>query len=547
MEKNLSRRNFLLGASLFGAGAGLSLAGCAPKAEGQPSAEQGDFSAQQEPNVWDLGEIGEPEETISAEVCIVGGGGTGMAAAIQCAELGIKPVIIEAQMSLGGSFVGTEFVTAIGSDMQKAAGVEDSVMVATEEHLGYHHYIPHRDLVANFLGRTAENVKWLESQGVKFKAAVGYKNRACMYDAQGESMCGTAFIKAFTAKVEEHGVDVRTKTRARKILLDDAGKVSGIIAERDDGSFIQVDAPAVILATGGYSNNYEFRDEVTSFEAENVQDLGMPCRQADGIKMAAAVGAGTSEGLGAVMWCGPVVIGAIDASWQTDAYVAGVQPMLWVNQDAERFIREDIFKTNFSGAGVCVRNQKRAFTVFSEENMKDWEVDGPYLSVFSFGVPGKPMTEARPVLEGLKSVHIGDTLEEVAEAAGLDPTKFVETVERYNELCAAAEGLDPASTEADADFGKAAECMRPLKNGPYWLCEVAAAYFTTVGGIKIGAEAQVLTKDGSVIPGLYAGGCDAGSLHGDSYDVTYMPGSAAGWAIASGRIAAESAAKFIGA
>ncbi|MCL1799497.1 MAG: FAD-dependent oxidoreductase [Eggerthellaceae bacterium] len=549
MEKGLSRRDFLKGASIaaIGSGAGIALAGCSkrppsPGLGGAPS--NGTPPNNEAGSVWDIGPVGEPAETIAAEVCIVGGGGTGMAAAIQCVELGLTPVVIEAQGLFGGSFIGTEYVTGVESRLQREVYPDDSAADAITEHMDYHHHIPNRNLVSAFVHQMAETADWLEENGVAFRAAVAYKNRALMYDDGGLELRGQNFVNALTAKLDGLAIDAYFKTRARKILKE-GGKVVGLLAEREDGSILQIDTNVVLLATGGYSNNYKFRDAVTSFETHNVQALGMPVRFGDGIKMAVDVGAEPSESLSTVMWCGPVVIDAITASWQTDAYAAGVQPMLWVNQDAQRFTREDIFIGNFSGAGVCVRNQKKVFILFTENDMRNWEETGPYNAVFGFAPMERPMSEARSGLEGLSTVHRGESIEEVAAAVGLDPAALRTTVDDYNKLCAAAAAGDPESTGADVEFGKKAKFMFPVEEGPFWLCEVAAAYFTTVGGIKTNEKVQAIDRDGEVISGLYVGGCDAGSLHGDSYDVRYMPGSQASWAINSGRLAAKAIAAFL--
>lgn len=67
--------------------------------------------------------------------------------------------------------------------------------------------------------------------------------------------------------------------------------------------------------------------------------------------------------------------------------------------------------------------------------------------------------------------------------------------------------------------------MHKLAEGPYWLCETADGFYTTCGGIRVNENAQALDAEGQVIPGLYAGGSDAGGLYGDSYDVKFAPGS----------------------
>jgi fumarate reductase flavoprotein subunit len=60
----------------------------------------------------------------------------------------------------------------------------------------------------------------------------------------------------------------------------------------------------------------------------------------------------------------------------------------------------------------------------------------------------------------------------------------------------------------------------------------------TLGGIRINENTEVLDKNNKEIPGLYATGCDAGGMYGDSYDIT-ASGIGSAFALNSGRIAGE--------
>lgn len=570
-QSNVSRRSFLTGAGLVAAGiAGAGLAGCAPKSESaETSSESTDTSAaasgeasatnSADDAVWQIAELGEPTETIQADVCIIGAGGTGTAAAIQAIDLGLKPVVIERMGGYGGSFIGTEGMTGLetkytsGENCPVFSGAYNptapyGVKNAMNTCLNYHHWIPSHKLYEAYFGQMNETIDWLEGHGIKFAdvIAIGAGPKIWhVYDKGDNASPGGYFMQCFGEEAERLGVEARFETFGRQLIMED-GKVAGVLAESENGDVLKVEAPVVMIATGGYANNSEFLYAVSETKNVNIQALGMECRDGDGIKMARAAGAAMAEGLGTVMWCGPVTLGAVTATWTTDAYSAGVQPTLWLNQDGERFCKEDLWIDDFAGAGIAVRNQDRTFVLFTEQDMLNWEKDGPYGQVFSFGTPGTPLAEAREQLMGAEGCHVGDDLAALCDEVGLDATAVQKTVDDYNKACAAAAKLDGEDTTADEEFGKRAKHMRAVDAGPYWLCEVGDGFYTTCGGIKVNEKAQVLDEEGQVIGGLYAGGSDAGGLYGDSYDVKYAPGSQAGWAVNSGRLAMKDAKEYLG-
>jgi fumarate reductase flavoprotein subunit len=67
-----------------------------------------------------------------------------------------------------------------------------------------------------------------------------------------------------------------------------------------------------------------------------------------------------------------------------------------------------------------------------------------------------------------------------------------------------------------------------------------------MGGIKINEKAEVIDKKDKVVPGLYAGGFDAGGMYGDSYPIKTASGLASSFALNSGRIAGKNALKYCG-
>ncbi len=565
--QGLSRRTFLTGTGSIVAGiAATSLLGCSSgkTRETASSAASGTASTEvaneaQTDAIWAIKDLAEPKETVKADVCIVGAGGTGTAAAIQAIDSGLKPIVIERLNGYGGSFIGTEGMTGLETKYTEVDGgvyfagayspeKPYNVENATNTCLNYHHWIPQHKLYEAFFSQTAETIEWLEGHGIKFEGNISIGSGPKVwhvYDKGSEASPGGYFMKCFGEEADRLGVEAHFGYWGRKLIVEN-GKVAGLLAENEKGEVLKVEAPVVVIGTGGYANNTEFLYGVSETKNQNIQAMGMNCRDADGIKMAKAAGAAMAEGLGTVMWCGPVTIGAVTATWTTDAYSVGVQPTLWLNQDGQRFCKEDLWVDDFAGAGICVRNQTRTFALFTEEDMKRWEADGPDGQVFSFGTPGKPLSKAREQLEKASGCHVGSDLAALCKEVGLDAAAVQATVDDYNEQCAAASSLDGEDTGADAEFGKRAKYMRAVAEGPYWLCEIADGYYTTCGGIKVNEKVQVLNEEDEVIGGLYAGGSDAGGLYGDSYDVKFAPGSQAAWAVNSGRLAIKDAVKYLG-
>lgn len=530
----------------------LGLAGCAPKADSasvsSTATAESASSGTSGQDIWAIEDLAAPSKTVTGDVCILGGGGTGTAAAIQAIDLGLKPIVVERLGGYGGSFIGTEGMTGFQTHWTKAAGQTYTVQDAVANCLEYHHWIPDHQLYENFFGQTAETIEWLEGHGITFAEVVslGVSPVAWhVYDKGTSSSPGGYFMQCFGAEAASLGVEAYFNAYAKKIVMD-GDKVAGALAVLEDGSVLKVEAPVVVCACGGYANNTDILYSISATKNESIQALGMNCRNGEGLIMAKDAGAAFNESPGTVMWCGPVAIGAIQATWTTDAYCAGVQPTLWLNENAQRFCREDLWMDEFAGAGICVRNQKKTFTLWTEKDMKYWEQTGCYGPVFSFGSTTKALSTARATLTACSSVHVGNSIDEVAKAAGLDPAALKQTVDHYNTLCAAAASLDGEDTTADTDFGKRAKYLHAADAGPYWLVEVADGYYTTCGGIKVNENAQVVDILGEVIPGLYAGGSDAGGLYGDSYDVKWAPGSQAAWAVNSGRLAMKDALVYLG-
>jgi fumarate reductase flavoprotein subunit len=138
---------------------------------------------------------------------------------------------------------------------------------------------------------------------------------------------------------------------------------------------------------------------------------------------------------------------------------------------------------------------------------------------------------------GTTEIFAADSVGELAEKIGVDPAVLKATVDEYNSFC--EKGHDDL-------FAKDPKYLRPLKGPKFYAAKGYTICIGTLGGIKINHKTEVLDKEDKVIPGLYAGGFDAGGAYGDSYSIKDSSGMSSAFAINTGRIAGKNALKYIG-
>ena len=112
---------------------------------------------------------------------------------------------------------------------------------------------------------------------------------------------------------------------------------------------------------------------------------------------------------------------------------------------------------------------------------------------------------------------------------------FLASIERYNELC---------HKGVDSDFGKRAEAMIPIEEGPFYACGGsvggggASVSMVTMSGVMTDNRLNVLDLNGNPIKGLYTCGNSLGGRYGTGYN-TPCAGNSIGMAGTHGRLAGQ--------
>lgn len=231
---NLSRRSFLQGAGATAAvvaTAGM-LAGCsANSSEGNEDSSAAGASAV----------AYEPAESMDVDIVVVGAGSSGVAAAVQAAELGATTLLLEKNTKCGGNGQLTEGMFALNSQMQKDLGVGDDVtfrqIIAAEQE--FFNYRINALLWKDMVGVSGDDIDWMASHGVKFSGVVDNYHGLGKFDCFHwfEDGKGSNYIDPMVASAESMGATVMTETSALDLIVEN-GQVKGLYAEKSDGPIL---------------------------------------------------------------------------------------------------------------------------------------------------------------------------------------------------------------------------------------------------------------------------------------------------------------------
>jgi fumarate reductase flavoprotein subunit len=478
------------------------------------------------------------EDALSTDVAVIGSGVSGLAAALTVAEGGAKAIVFEKERSLGGTSNFFHGIFAAESDIQRARFITYSREEAFKNIMEYSHWRANPRLVREIVNESAATINWLRKQNIEFIDAINNLLDAprTYHVIKGG---GEAVVKALASRSKEKGIVIKPSAPVKKILKQ-GDRVKGVVME-EEGKEIQVNARAVVIASGGYANNKEWIKKYTGLDLEaEVTPVGNVNKMGDGIRMAAEAGA-DYDGLGVLelFRVGPIGPGFVSKS--AVEYVA-VQPDLWVNNQGERFCDESIgfYETSIGNASVRQKGGY-SFSIFDSLTVKrliENGIDKAHVMDFP---PGSRVLdldqELAAVLEKPNTeVFRAGSIQELAEKIDIDPATLQETVDEYNRFC--EKGCDEL-------FAKAPKYLRPIKGQQFYAIRARTIFLGTLGGIKINQNTEVIDKKNRIIPGLYAVGFDAGGMYGDSYCIRPASGLSAGFAINSGRLAGRNALEYL--
>ena len=488
-------------------------------------------------------------KNLNADVVVTGTGGAGSAAALTAAEGGARVIVFEEKRFYGGiSNMGME-IFAAESKLQRQNNIPFTRDDAFKIFMERTQWRADARLVRAFIDKTASTIEWLQQLGVELEISPFFlhpDSRICTHLVKtptgraGSPGAFATMMKVLRRKIEEKGVQVYFSTPVKK-LLKEGDRITGVVAEDKSRATIEVNADAVIIASGGYLNNKKMLKKYGGFELGHDLFLMEPMKlTGEGIRMAWAVGA-AAGGMGVPVMSGVPEPRGLPTETMNLGFLA-FQPYLWINQRGERFIDEGNFVTEFRANAIAGQINRCAYSILDGNTKQYLEKEGlDFLPVLA------PYTPKSADIDGIfkiardrghQNVFVANSLTELGNEIGVNPDALQKTVDEYNQFC--EKGHDDL-------FAKNPKYLRPVKQPKFYAFRVRVMGYTTLGGIKINERTNVLDTKGEVIPGLYAAGDVANEAMSYDTSLTHvLRGGPMSFALNTGRIAGENALKYIG-
>ena len=464
---------------------------------------------------------GGPEHVVTrrqTDVVVVGGGMAGLCASLAALEDHVQVITLEKGSRAGGSMMrsGGRIWTFISKSVLREKIPDGNIAL--------------QDMV---LDGHWEGLAWLEGHGASLEAEQPFKDYG-----RGRAANPPDLTWTLESRLQALGGALELNT-PMDALLYEGGVVRGVRVSSPGGT-VDIEAGAVVLATGGFQGNPELLARYVTPHVDKVYLRANPWSTGDGFLAATGIGAAVTPAMpafyGHALPAPPVSFGPKELRDMTQRHG---HVSVAINLDGRRFTDES------GGTGEEHVTQAMAL-----------QRDATAVYIIDAEVAETPSRHGPPriIIEQLRSrggsVIELQTLQELCEALdswGVAGARALLTLREYNRALAVGrpDHLDPPRRGN----------RFPLAKPPFTAVLVRPGITFTHGGLEVDTELRVLRRSSSSstlplaitehsevkfspIPNLYAAGTDVGNVS----NAGYMGGLAT--ALVTGRRAGRGAAAW---
>ncbi len=491
------------------------------------------------------------ENVESFDVVVVGGGGSGLAAAVEAARFGRKVVLLEKNPALGGTTIrSVGSVTATCTPLQWDKGIhdfpqahfEDMALFADNRGFAEKDNLELRRLLVE---HSPDMVQWLMDMGVVFFGAMPEPPHRLprMHNVLPHSR---SYVYHLEKRARQLGVVIRVGARVVKLIRDEA-TVTGVEVATDHGATRRIGAKlGVVLATGDYSSAKEIKAQFMSADLADVEGIN-PTSTGDGQRMVQEIGGDIVNG---EIMLGPEIRFVAPPTKKFIELIPPIKPIALAMRWAMSYLPSWLLRpflmmfvtTNLAPSPNLFK--KGAILVNKDGKRFVDERNGPELAI-----PRQPERIAYVLMDQKVAAEFGAWPNFISTAPGVAYAYLADyrrnRKDIFFEAATLAELAAKLAMPADAlektvaDYNSNLPAgLAPIDRGPYCALGPAKSWIVfTDGGARINSKLQVLDHGGTPIRGLYAAG-SAGQggvlLEGHGHHL--------GWAFVSGRLAGRGAA-----
>ena len=475
------------------------------------------------------------------DVVVVGGGGSGLAAAIEARTAGAQVVLLEKNEKLGGSTawsIGS--ITATGTPHQARHGIRDDPRDHYADMPLFAGALAGRDndaLRRILCDEVPDAFRWLLALGVRFYGPMPEPphRQPRMHNVLPNSL---SYIYHLGRQARRLGVDIRRGARAAA-LLTRQGRVCGVRCG-DERRFLA--RRAVVLATGDFTNDPELKARYMGAREARVDGVNATAT-GDGQKLALALGARIVNGDLAL---GPEIRFIAPArptlARRLPPWRILARTMQWALEHAPQRLLRPLVMSFLTTALAPSRNlfEQGALLVNAHGRRFCDELDAPALSLAEQpGGCGYILLDGGLAGKFSAWPHFVSTAPGVAYAYVPDYRRNRPDV--YCEAPSLAQlahrlRMPPQALESAVNGRRDAASMRQppfIALGP-----VRSVFVHNEGGLAVDERHRVLGREDAPIAGLYAAGAT-----GQGGLLLKGHGHHLGWAFVSGRRAGRFAAQ----
>jgi len=486
------------------------------------------------------------------KVVVVGAGNAGLCAALSAREQGASVIVLECapEEERGGNsrftagairiaYEGVEDLKELMPDLS-AQEIETTDFGSYTEAEFFDdmarvsEYRSDPDLVDLLVKRSMETLLWMREKGVRFVPIYGRQAfkvggrfkfwGGLTVEAWGG---GPGLVDALYLATKRAGIEVLYGARALALIQND-GEVRGVSIRRSGKTF-DIIGDAVVLASGGFEANTEWRTRYLGPGWDLAKVRGSRFNTGDGIRMGLEAGAmpyGNWSGCHAVGWdrnapdFGDLSVGD---GFQKHSYPFGIM----INARGERFVDEGADFRNYTYA-------KYGGEVLKQPGQFAWQI-------FDSKVAHLLRDEYR--IREVTKVTAGDLEGLLEKLDGVDASRARRTVDAYNAAVCTDINFNPNIKDGRGTAGLSlpkSNWANRIDEAPFMAYAITCGITFTFGGLRVDNQARVLNMEQTPIPGLYG----AGELVGGLFYFNYPGGTGLTSGAVFGRIAGASSGKF---